>query len=70
MKLGTSPGICEQKSLQVPPMTESVEAKARVCLSALTNEVPELQDRVWVSCPVCCDLTDDWHHMNLPAPVA
>lgn len=51
-------------------MTESVEAKARVCLSALTNEAPELQDRVWVSCPVCCDLTDDWHHMNLPAPVA
>lgn len=45
-------------------MIVSVEAKALRSLSAFLNEVPELQNRVWVSCLGCCDLRDDCYHTN------
>lgn len=74
MNAGTGPGICEHMSLQVSAMTAAAEAKARVRLSALLSEVPELQNGVWVSCLVCCDPSDDCCHTNpgatsLPLPL-
>lgn len=55
----SQPGVCGHTSLQGPSVRASAGARARVRLSAWLNQVPELQNRVWVSCRVHCDPSED-----------